>query len=130
MDMLMLTLFLGFCTVALIGYAVTGLLTPLPFLAFLLQKRLRPPQAPSGSRLGRTLERGMRGLPGTPSVFWWTWFWTCVNWGVKLLAFAWILGMFTSLPYGTALLGSLTGEVSSVMRSWAFVTRRVSGPCV
>jgi uncharacterized membrane protein YbhN (UPF0104 family) len=99
----------------IIGYAATGLLIPLPFLAFLLQKRIRAPRVSSGSRLGRVLERGARGLPGTPSVFWWTWFWTCVNWGVKLLAFAWILRMFTSLPYGTALLGSLTGEASSVL---------------
>jgi uncharacterized membrane protein YbhN (UPF0104 family) len=98
-----------------LGYAVTGLLIPLPFLAFLLQERIRPLRAPSGGRLGRILEKGIGGLPGRPSVFWWTWLWTCVNWGVKLLAFAWILRMFTSLPYGTALMGSLTGEVSSVL---------------
>jgi hypothetical protein len=92
-----------------------GFLLPLPFLAFLFQERIRPAPGASEGWIGRLLERGMKGLPGTPSVFWWTWLWTCVNWGVKLLAFAWILRMFTSLPYPTALLGSITGEASSVL---------------
>lgn len=99
----------------LLGIGVPSLLLPLPLLAYRFQERIRPvPGAPRG-RLGGILEKAMTGLPRTPSVFWWTWIWTCVNWGVKLLAFAWILRMFTSLPYGTALLGSITGEVSSVL---------------
>jgi hypothetical protein len=38
-----------------------------------------------------------------------------VNWAVKLLVFAWILRTFIAVSYPTALLGSVTGELSSVL---------------
>jgi uncharacterized membrane protein YbhN (UPF0104 family) len=57
----------------------------------------------------------MTGLPAAPSLFWATWVWTGVNWGVKLLVFAWVLRAFTPMPLPTALMGSVTGELSSVL---------------
>jgi len=98
-----------------IAWAGVSLLLPLPFLAYLLQERARPALEGSTSVLGRAIHRGMEGLPGTASVFWWTWLWTVVNWAAKLLVFAWILGTFAAVPFGTALFGSVTGEVSSVL---------------
>jgi len=98
-----------------IASAAVALLLPLPLFAYLLQERARPALEGSTSRLGRAIHRGMEGLPGTASVFWWTWLWTLVNWATKLLVFAWILGTFALVPFGTALLGSVTGEVSSVL---------------
>lgn len=95
--------------------AVVGLLVPVPYLAFLLQGRIRPPMEPGRSRIRALVERTLEGLPGQPAVFWWTWTWTAVNWGVKLLVFAWILRGFIDVTYPTALLGSVTGELSSVL---------------
>jgi len=97
------------------GWTALALLLPLPLLAFLLQERMRSALGGTTGRLGRVVSKGMTGLPGTPALFWWTWLWTGVNWGVKLLVFAWILSTFASLPLGTALLGSVTGEMSSVL---------------
>jgi len=91
------------------------LLLPLPFLAFLLQERIRRGLPDKRGRVGGLLERGMTGLPGNRAVFWWTWLWTGVNWAVKLGVFAWILRSFTSIPFGISLLGSVTGEISSVL---------------
>jgi len=91
------------------------LLLPLPYLAYILQGRLRAATPGGTNRIEELIRRGLDGLPGTPATFWWTWLWTAVNWGVKLLVFAWILRSFTAVPFGTALLGSVTGEISSVL---------------
>ena len=68
-----------------------------------------------GGRPGRILTSGVAGLPTTPALFWATWGWTAVNWGVKLLVFAWILRAFAPMTLGAAFLGSVTGELSSVL---------------
>lgn len=57
----------------------------------------------------------MRGTVPPPSLFWTTWLWTCVNWSAKLLVFAWILRAFRPMPFSAAILGSVTGELSSVL---------------
>jgi len=64
------------------------------------------------STLGR---EALEGLPATSEAFWRTWLWTAVNWTVKLAVFAWILRAFTPMPFSYALLGSTTGELSSVL---------------
>lgn len=97
------------------AWAVASSLLPVPAVAFLLQERIRRVLDTSTGRLAGVARKGMEGLPRTPSVFWWTWLWTVVNWGVKLLVFAWILHVFAVISFGTALLGSITGEVSSVL---------------
>ena len=97
------------------GWALVAALLPIPLLAFVLQERVRATPGARGGRLGSVLEKAMTGLPRTRAVFWWTWLWTGVNWAVKLLVFAWILGRFAALPFGTSLLGSITGEISSVL---------------
>lgn len=90
------------------------LLAPLPILGFRLQgwiqQRIR---SKAGGRLGKVT--WLEGLPQSPSVVWNAWIWTAVNWSVKLLVFAWILREFVPLSYPSALLGSITGEISSVL---------------
>jgi uncharacterized membrane protein YbhN (UPF0104 family) len=91
------------------------LLAPLPFLAFRGQERLAARFAERDGRIGRVLRKGLAGLPSSPPLFWATWLWTGVNWTAKLLAFGWILKGFVPIPYPVALLGSITGEMSSVL---------------
>lgn len=98
-----------------LAWGVSGLLLPIPYLAYLLQGRLGPLGHAQSGPSGRMLDRALAGLPRDPAVFWEAWLWTGVNWLVKLLVFAWILGTFAPLPFGAALLGSVTGEVSSVL---------------
>ncbi len=104
-------------------WIVPPALAPLPFLAFLFQTRLqrglRPSEGPGRRReagaAGRLLAKGLSGFPPHAALFWETSAWTAVNWVVKLMVFAWILRAFAPMPYATALLGSITGELSSVL---------------
>jgi uncharacterized membrane protein YbhN (UPF0104 family) len=98
-----------------VAWIAVGLLLPLPYLAYRLRERFGPVGEARRGRFGRILESGLNGLPGDPAVFRETWLWTAVNWCVKLIVFAWILQTFAAVSYGAALLGSVTGEVSSVL---------------
>jgi uncharacterized membrane protein YbhN (UPF0104 family) len=90
------------------------LLLPLPLLGFQvqtwLQERVR--SGHSGRLRGVTW---LEGLPRSPGVVLTAWTWTAVNWSVKLLVFAWVLQVFVPVPFTWALLGSVTGELSSVL---------------
>lgn len=92
------------------GWVVPLILAPLPFLAFRFQEAVRDRM---GSRA--MVKRALAGLPHRTSLFWTTFLWTGLNWVVKLLVFAWLLQAFQPMPPGTALLGSVTGELSSVL---------------
>lgn len=61
------------------------------------------------------LEKLYAGLPGTPGLFWRSWFWTQLNWGLKLVVFAWVLTVFLPLPGSWALAGVMGGELTSVL---------------
>lgn len=98
-----------------LGLLPALLLAPLPIALFATQGWLRPRLEKMGGRPGRILTSGVAGLPATPALFWATWSWTAVNWGVKLLVFAWILRSFAPMNLGVAFLGSVTGELSSVL---------------
>jgi uncharacterized membrane protein YbhN (UPF0104 family) len=83
-----------------------------------------PPEVPARnvSRLGAVREKvtlllrtSLEGFPVTSSLFWLIWLWTGVNWTVKLLVFGGILTAFSPMPFSHALLGSITGELSSVL---------------
>ena len=96
------------------GWIIPILLFPAPVLAFLLQgwiqERLRTKRGDPEREIN-----WLRGLPASWGLFLGSWFWTAVNWSVKLMVFAWILRAFSPVPYATALLGSITGELSSVL---------------
>lgn len=55
------------------------------------------------------------GLPQTPAAFWRAWFWTQLNWLVKLAVFAWVLQLFAPLPAAAAFLGAIGGDLTSVL---------------
>jgi uncharacterized membrane protein YbhN (UPF0104 family) len=97
------------------GWLAVAALASLPFLFFFLQERLRPRIGEGTGKVRLVLARAMAGLPSSFSLFFATVFWTAVNWAVKLAVFAWILLSFTPMPFSTALMGSVTGEVSSVL---------------
>jgi uncharacterized membrane protein YbhN (UPF0104 family) len=91
------------------------LLAPIPLGVFLAQSRVKALFAKGEGRAWTLLRKACQGLPSTPGLFWRLWIWTAVNWSVKLLVFAWILRAFTPMPFPYALLGSTTGELSSVL---------------
>jgi len=91
------------------------LLLPLPYLAFKTQEMFRDRIQGSTGKGGKWAQKALEGLPDSPSVFWRTWLWTGVNWTAKLSVLAWILQAFTPMPFAHALVGSTTGELSSVL---------------
>jgi len=86
----------------------------LPLVGFWGQERLRL-RLTSRSRAGSALLEGLSGLPGTAGEFGWTWFWTGVNWALKLSVLGFVLRAFAPLRYTDALIGSIAGELSSVL---------------
>ena len=95
-------------------WALPLVLAPLPILGFRLQAWLQNRiRSKTDDPVGRVT--WLEGLPQTPALVLKTWIWTAVNWSVKLMVFAWILRAFVPLSYPTALLGSITGELSSVL---------------
>jgi len=89
----------------------------LPWWSFRLQS------APALVRLSERLSprwrdrlaRASEGLPQTPAAFWRAWFWTQLNWLVKLAVFAWILRLFAPMPGAAAVMGALGGDLTSVL---------------
>ena len=91
------------------------LIAPLPFLLWRAQKWLEGKLFGREGRLAILGSEAIRGLPSSSSLFWRTWLWTGVNWSVKLLVLGWILQTFAPMPFSSALVGSTTGELSSVL---------------
>lgn len=91
------------------------LLAPIPLGFFLAQEWLRPRLSAGTGRIPGLFQEAFRGLPSSSGLFWRIWLWTGVNWTAKLLVFAWILRAFAPMPFHHALLGSTTGELSSVL---------------
>lgn len=61
------------------------------------------------------LAQARMGLPQTSHAFWRAWFWTLLNWLVKLAVFAWVLQLFTPMPAAGAFLGAIGGDLTSVL---------------
>jgi uncharacterized membrane protein YbhN (UPF0104 family) len=95
-------------------WILPAILLPLPALGFRIQSLVQD-RVRRGESEKLTDVTWLEGLPQTPGMAFQTWVWTAVNWSVKLLVFAWILRAFLPLPFTTALLGSITGELSSVL---------------
>lgn len=89
----------------------------LPWWLFRLQSA--PLLAPLGRRLPphwqTRLAQARTGLPQTPAAFWRAWFWTLINWLVKLAVFAWVLQLFAPMPVAAAFLGAIGGDLTSVL---------------
>ena len=98
-----------------LGLILVLFFAPLPFLLWRAQKWLEGRLVGREGRLAMLGLEAIRGLPSSPGLFWRTWLWTGVNWSVKLLVLAWIIRAFAPMPFSWALVGSTTGELSSVL---------------
>ncbi len=89
---------------------------PTPWLVYLSARRLQRLVGASPERgWRRPLSRLLAGLPQSRGRLASSWFWTVVNWTVKLAVFAWILQGFVPLPFEGALLGAISGDLTSVL---------------
>ena len=61
------------------------------------------------------LRRSFESLPDRPGHLIRTWVLTFLNWGVKLVAYGFILSRLGGFSAGAGILGSITGELSSVL---------------
>jgi uncharacterized membrane protein YbhN (UPF0104 family) len=94
---------------------ITGWLL-LPGCFYYTQHRLRnnlPTR--SSSNAMQLLQKSLDGLPNTNIAFWRSWFWTLVNWLVKLSVFAWVLGLFIDIPLHVAWICVIAGDLTSVL---------------
>ena len=66
-------------------------------------------------RLTGLLVKLLEGAPADHGLLLKTWFWSLINWVVKLLSFAWLLALFAKLTPSQALLGVIGGELTSVL---------------
>jgi uncharacterized membrane protein YbhN (UPF0104 family) len=88
----------------------------LPLLLFPFKRPLM--QAVRGrlsGRLARIADEIDDGLPANISAFIRAWLLTVLNWGVKVLVLAWVLGLMGVLPITAMFGGALGGELSSVL---------------
>jgi uncharacterized membrane protein YbhN (UPF0104 family) len=99
------------------GIAWVGLLllAPVPYGLFRLQEPLGRKLAGHEGKIAGIGKQMLAGFPASPALFWTTWLWTAVNWSVKLMVLAWILQAFAPMPFPAALVGTTTGELSSVL---------------
>ena len=112
-------LFLGIAVLSwergALGWLLALLLAPIPYGIFRAQEWLRLRLRDREGRISKMGREALLGLPTNSRLFWKSWLWTAVNWTVKLMVFATILRTFTPMPFSHALLGSTTGELSSVL---------------
>ena len=62
-----------------------------------------------------SLEEVEAGIPSNTSGFLRAWAFTILNWGVKVLVLAWVLGLLGVSPLAATFGGALGGELSSVL---------------
>ncbi|MBO1927646.1 flippase-like domain-containing protein [Thiomicrorhabdus sp. 6S2-11] len=94
--------------------AVSTVWLAIPFMLYALQKPLLKLFS-ADHKLNNIARKIIAGLPQNLSQFGWSWLWTIVNWTIKLLVLAWILSWFIDIDYNLAILGSVGGELSSVL---------------
>lgn len=100
------------------NWARTGLVLlalPLPWLVQLLHRRIAAWLSPRLPAKLSWLTAMLNGLPEGAGYFWEAWLWTLLNWLVKLLAFAWVLGFFIDVSVYAALFGVIAGDLTSVL---------------
>ena len=62
-----------------------------------------------------TATKLVSGLPNSVAELSRAWMWTLISWVVKVIAMAWILKQFTAMTYAQAWVGSIAGDLSSVL---------------
>ncbi|MFN7011191.1 MAG: lysylphosphatidylglycerol synthase domain-containing protein [Allorhizobium sp.] len=93
---------------------VAFLISPIP--AFLLKGPILSALRPRlKGKLARILDGIVEGLPADLAALLRAWMATVVNWGVKVMVFAWALGLMGVAPLAASFGGALGGELSSVL---------------
>lgn len=88
----------------------------LPLLLFPFKAPLmRMVRGRASGRLARIACEIDDGLPADTAAFIRAWLLTVLNWGVKVLVLAWVLGLMGVLPLAATFGGALGGELSSVL---------------
>ena len=67
------------------------------------------------ARWSARVERFSQGLPSSLAAMVREWLWTLLNWAMKLGAYVWVLGVFVDAPAGALWLGTISGELTSVL---------------
>jgi len=57
----------------------------------------------------------LRNFPSDMGQFYRSWFWTVINWLVKLSIFSWLLIQFIEIDYVSAWVGAIAGDLTSVL---------------
>lgn len=92
------------------------LVLPVPWVMLQVTHVLRRrPRADDEPRWRALMQHLLEGLPQGPALFWSSWLWTAVNWTVKMFVFAWVLGRFVEVPLSGALMGAITGDLTSIL---------------
>lgn len=95
---------------------VWALFLLLPLLLFPFKRPLmRTVKGRVSGKLARIAEEIDDGLPADIVAFIRAWLLTVLNWGVKVLVLAWVLGLMGVLPVAAMFGGALGGELSSVL---------------
>jgi uncharacterized membrane protein YbhN (UPF0104 family) len=96
--------------------ALWALFLVLPLLLFPLKAPIvRTARRRLPERLSTLIDEIDAGLPADVSAFVRAWMLTVVNWGIKVLVLAWVLGLMGVLPLAATFGGALGGELSSVL---------------
>ena len=95
---------------------MVGLGLAVPWLVYHLNgwALARVGRAPGG-RIGRLAVRALNHLPRTIRDFWFAWFWTWVNWVVKLAVFAWVFTLFAPVSAYHGWIAAIAGDLTSVL---------------
>jgi uncharacterized membrane protein YbhN (UPF0104 family) len=89
---------------------------PLPWLSFHYSKRWRRWLSHhERGHLSQMTGRLLQGLPQEAAAFWRAYGWTVINWLAKLGAFVWVLRLFIDIGYPAAWMGSIAGDLTSVL---------------
>jgi uncharacterized membrane protein YbhN (UPF0104 family) len=88
----------------------------LPLLLFPFKRPLmRTIRDRASGKLARIADEIDDGLPADLTAFIRAWLLTVLNWGVKVLVLAWVLGLMGVVPFAATFGGALGGELSSVL---------------
>lgn len=88
----------------------------LPLLLFPFKRPLMEAvRGRASGKLARIAAEIDNGLPADTSAFIRAWLLTVLNWGVKVLVLAWVLGLMGVLPVTAMFGGAVGGELSSVL---------------
>ncbi|MEX2125437.1 MAG: lysylphosphatidylglycerol synthase domain-containing protein [Woeseia sp.] len=120
--------YLDFHTLILIALAALWLATPwrwvapllvvwvvLPIFAVILWETCGVVFDKHDNRFSALIAGVLKTLPKSRSRLFESWGWTTLNWGVKLVSFAWILTIFAPIDFAESVFGAAGGELSTVL---------------